>query len=119
MYSNPRPAHSRECGCTDHGAAIAAEVGSDPNSGQGIRAGQPGFLGSDRNLAKPQVHAATRSGAPEGTSEGWANLCSDPNNPAPIQREVPLRAVRLTMPDLPTKADDQILQRHIRGDGIM
>ena len=49
--------------------------GSDPNSGHGLRAGQQGFLGSDRNFA------VTRSGAPAGTAEGWANLGSDPNNP--------------------------------------
>ena len=42
--------------------------GSDPNSGQSLRAGQRGLLGSDRNFEQ---------------AEGGANLGSDPNNPLP------------------------------------
>ena len=38
------------------------------------------LLGSDTNLAKPQVHAATPRVAPFGRAEGSANLGSDPKN---------------------------------------
>ena len=41
-------------------------LGSDPNSGQSLRAGQRGLLGSDRNFEQ---------------AEGGANLGYDPNNP--------------------------------------
>ncbi len=38
------------------------------------------LLGSDTNLARPQVHAAARGAAPCGRAEGSANLGSDPKN---------------------------------------
>ena len=44
------------------------------------------LLGSDTNLAKPQVHATALSAVPCGSAEGWANLAkpqvqgSDPKN---------------------------------------
>jgi hypothetical protein len=38
------------------------------------------LLGSDANLAKPQVHAATRCVAPYGRACGSANLDTDPKN---------------------------------------
>ena len=47
---------------------VVGLMGSDPNSGQSLRAGQRGFLGSDRNF---------------GQAEGGANLGSDPNSPHP------------------------------------
>jgi beta-lysine 5,6-aminomutase alpha subunit len=40
-----------------------------------------GLLGSDTNLAKPQVSAAAQSAAPAGDAKGIANLDSDPKNP--------------------------------------
>ena len=40
-----------------------------------------GLLGSDTNLAKPQVSAAALCAAPYGRAEGSANLGSDPKNP--------------------------------------
>ena len=73
------------------------------------------LLGSDTNLAKPQVRATALSAVPCGSAEGWANLAkpqvqgSDPKNSRTAacttarRRSHPLRRLR------PTHAGPQFL----------